>query len=56
MFNILMAILLGSAGVCLTYYFLEVFGKPPEDPETKPPTDFLDDVPDSVKKAWEAIK
>lgn len=57
MFNILMSILLGCAGVCLTYYFLEVFGKPPEDPETKPPEEYLSELPEEThRKLWASIK
>ena len=56
MLDIFLSIVLGCSGVCLAYYFLEVWGTPPEDPETQPPTDYLSEPPEEARKIWTTIK
>lgn len=51
----LAAFLAGCVAICLAYYFLEVWGTPPEDPQTQPPTDFLSESPEEARKLWQSI-
>lgn len=56
MIDLVSAFCAGGLAICLVYYFMELFGSPPDGPETQPPNDHLPEISEELRTNWQSLE